>query len=75
MERNRKPHEAARCSQVPTKSDDASTNFPPNFGVENGMNISSRSRIEEISKPPMVMSSRFGNNEMKCDNCKGVQHG
>ena len=74
MKQNRKPHEAARCSQVPTKSDDVSTSFPRNFGVENGVSVPSRTSVAGV-KFRMAMSSRFGNNEMKWASCSGVQRG
>lgn len=75
MQRNRKPHEAARSSQVSTAVNDESDNCPRNFGAENGVSGPSGMLLLACRKSRTSMSSRFANNEKKWDNCRGVQRG
>ena len=82
-ERNRKPPEAARCFQVSKVGQGGgrlanmvvSDSRPCNFGVENGTSGLSGSWVVRPAKNWMVISSRFGNKEMKLDSCKGVHRG
>lgn len=75
MERNRKPHEAARSSQVSTAVNDERVSCPRSLGVENGGSESSRSSVLTCTGDRTSMSSRFGNREKKWHNCRGVQRG
>ena len=64
MERNRKPDQVVRCSQVSMASDHTSSSFPCNFGAVHGARTSPRI-FEAGVKDRITMSLRFGNNEMK----------
>ena len=75
MERNRKPQEATRSSQVSTAEKDESVSCPCNFGLENPGSALSESPDRVCVKDRTSMSSRLGNNEKKWDNCRGVQRG
>ena len=75
MQRNRKPHEAARSSQVSTAVNDESDSWPRNFGVESAGSGLSGTRVLRCMNDRISMLSRFVNNERKWDNCRGVQRG
>ena len=74
MERNCKPQEATRSSQVSTAENDRSVSCPCSFGLENGKSGSSQSPGPDV-KDRTSMLSRFGNSEKKWDSCREVQRG
>lgn len=75
MERNRKPQEETRSSQVSTAEKDESVSCPCKFGLENGGSGVSELLDRVCVKDRTSMLSRLGNNEKKWDSCRGVQRG